>query len=68
MKKPLRSRLERRGFAFSSPLRGEVQLLQRMDTETYGTDEVLWGEYLIEIFLRQDTMLEDQIVDTTTGL
>ena len=39
-----------------------------MDTETYGTDEVLWGEHLIEIFLRQDTMLEDQIVDTTTGL
>ena len=68
MKKPLRSGLERRGFAFSSLPRGESQLLQWMDTETYGTDEVLWGEHLIEIFLRQDTMLEDQIVDTTTGL
>lgn len=45
---------------------GREWLLLGLDAETYGLDHVLRSEDGVKIFLREDAVLDDEVVDTTT--
>ena len=45
---------------------GVCPLLLGLDAETYGLDHVLRSEDGVKIFLREDAVLDDEVVDTTT--
>ena len=44
---------------------GVCPLLLGLDAETYGLDHVLRSEDGVKIFLREDAVLDDEVVDTT---
>ena len=44
---------------------GKARLLLGLDAETYGLDHVLRSEDGVKVFLREDAVLDDELVDTT---
>ena len=43
-------------------------LLLGLDAETNGLDHVLRSEYRVKVFLREDAVLDDEVIDTATRL
>ena len=41
-------------------------LLLGLDAETYGLDHILRSEDSIKVFLREDAVLDDEVIDTAT--